>query len=244
MKDQLKKLARQIFIRLRLPITKNIGYDIYTEQFLKKHLHPNSNCVDVGAHKGEILDIFLQLSSKGSHFAFEPIPAMYSGLIEHYGNKLKIYPYALSGKEGRTTFNIVLDDPAYSGLKQRKYKTQNTRIEKIEVEMRKLDDVLKDRQVKIDMIKIDVEGGEFDVLKGAIELITKDHPMLIFEFGQGASEYYGTTPDDIYNLLNGAGYQLWTLPGICKNKTSLNLADFQKVYHESSDYYFVGRFKN
>lgn len=240
MKDKIKKLARKILIGLRIPATKNIEYDIYTGKILKTILQPYSNCVDVGAHKGEILDLFLQLAPKGRHVAFEPIPDLYTDLLKKYGSTVEVYPYALSNKTGSTSFNLVIDDPAYSGLQKRKYKKENAMIEQIVVEVRTLDDVLANRNAKIDLIKIDVEGGEFDVLKGAEKILSEEKPDIIFECGKGASEFYGTKPQEIFQYLNALGYSVFTLHNFLHPKNgALNLVDFCLAFNTGKEYYFI-----
>lgn len=241
MKSWIKKVVRQILIKLEIPVTKNIEYDIFTGKILKKVLQPGSNCVDVGAHKGEILDEFIALAGSGNHFAFEPIPAMYKSLASKYAGKAQVFPFALSDHDGVTEFNLVLDDPAYSGLKQREYKTADTRVEKIEVEVRTLDGVLSDRQCKIDLIKIDVEGGEFGVLKGATQILEKDKPVIIFEFGKGASEYYGTKPEELFGFFQKHNYAIYTLSAFQKNNSSLSAAEFLVSYDNKIDYYYIAK---
>jgi hypothetical protein len=138
-------------------------------------------------------------------------------------------------------FNVVIDDPAYSGLQQREYKQSAPKIDSIEVEVRELDDVMKERDFKVSLIKIDVEGGELDVLKGATAILTSDKPILIFEFGKGASEYYGTMPHHLFELLEIYGYGIWTLGDFWKSNKSLDSASLKSIYEKGSDYYFVAK---
>lgn len=49
-------------------------YDQQTVEVMRLVLENNSNCVDVGCHKGEILDEVIKLAPEGLHFAFEPLP--------------------------------------------------------------------------------------------------------------------------------------------------------------------------
>jgi len=77
---------------------KNRQYDIQTLEVMKRILHIDSNCVDVGCHQGSILREMLHFAPKGTHFAFEPLPEMYQGLLESFGNlaNIHLYDYALS----------------------------------------------------------------------------------------------------------------------------------------------------
>ncbi|WP_159038560.1 FkbM family methyltransferase [Brumimicrobium mesophilum] len=206
---------------------------------MKKHIQKNHNCIDVGCHKGEILNLMLKYSPQGKHFAFEPIPYLYKELKLKFENQAKIYPYALSNKNGKTSFQLVKNAPAYSGIKQRKYAIKNPEIEEIEVEVKTIDDIISLKE-KIDFIKIDVEGGEFEVLKGAQMTLSKNKPITLFECGKGASDYYGTNPSDIYcYITKEVGLKVFTLKSFLKEKNPLSIKEFVNHFDSSSEYYFV-----
>ena len=59
-----------------------------TETIMRRVIQHNSNCIDIGCHKGEILDVMLELAPEGKHTAFEPIPVFYNALIEKYKSKI------------------------------------------------------------------------------------------------------------------------------------------------------------
>ncbi len=234
----IKNIIRGALNLLHIDLTKNLEYDRLTNAIMKKVLKVDSNCVDVGCHKGEILAVMLKESPNGKHFGFEPIPYLYENLKKHFANRATILPYALAEKNGTSSFQLVKNAPAYSGIKMRKYDVESPDIQEISVEIKRLDDVIPD-SVKIDLIKIDVEGAELGVLKGAGNLIKRDKPYIIFEFGLGASDFYGTEPADIYNLLTGAGLKISTLKSFIKNGSSLTLKIFEQMYKNNSEYYFI-----
>ncbi len=234
----IKNIIRIALNLLHIDLTKNLAYDRLTKSIMKQILKPDSNCIDVGCHKGEILDIVLKVSPEGKHFGFEPIPYLYKDLKKKYNGKATILPYALSEKNGYSTFQHVKNAPAYSGIKKRKYNTNHPDIEEINVELKRLDDII-DSSTKIDLIKIDVEGAELLVLKGATELIKRDKPYIIFEFGLGASDYYGTKPNDLYNLFNDAGLRISTLGSFIKNRGALSPVAFSNLYNNNEEYYFI-----
>lgn len=232
----VKDFIRQALVFLHLDLTKNLEYDRLTKKILESTIKQNSNCIDVGCHKGEILDIILKQSPNGKHFGFEPIPSLFNELNSKYKGKATILPYALSEENGTSTFNFVKNAPAYSGIKKRDYKV-DPEIDVINVELKKLDDIIPD-ELKIDLIKIDVEGAEFNVLKGAKETIERCKPTIIFEFGKGASDYYGTDPGELFDYLTSAGLSVFTL----RNFGSTNKLDrthFVKHYEMNDEYYFV-----
>ena len=233
-KDKIRSLLNYV----HLDITQNLKYDRLTKKIIKDNIQSDHNCIDIGCHKGEILEMILDQSPKGTHFAFEPLPDYYEKLKLNFSNSVTIYPFALSDHAGEAVFHYVKNAPAYSGIQKRKYKVQDPEIEKINVQLKNLDEVIP-AEINVDFIKIDVEGGEFDVMKGAQRILSDCKPLLIFEFGKGASDYYGANPSDIFNFLQNLGYSVFTLQNFVKNKSPFNLYDFEKVYKDNKEYYFV-----
>ena len=234
-----KAFIRQILNFFHLDLTKNLEYDRLTKLIMKKVIKSDSNCVDVGCHKGEILEDIIKLAPNGKHFAFEPIPLFFDKLKARYNGNVSVLPYALSDKEGESSFQFVKNAPAYSGLEKRKYSVDKPDIEEIKVELKSLDSVVPESQ-KIDFIKIDVEGGEYDVLKGAKRILKTNKPTIIFEFGKGASEYYGTIPEDLFSFVNEeVGLRVFLLKDFIKEGESLSKDDFISCYQENCEYYFV-----
>lgn len=234
----IKNIVRNTLNLLHLDLTKNLEYDRLTKAIMKKNIKSSSNCIDIGCHKGEILEILLKLSPNGTHFAFEPIPSMFEDLSTNFKGKATIFPFALAEQEGSSIFQFVKNAPAYSGLKKRKYNVSNPEIEEIEVEIKRLDSVIPE-DTRIDFIKIDVEGAEFDVLKGAKKILEKNKPTIVFEFGKGASDFYGTKPSELYVFFNNLNYKIFTLKSFLNNKNHLSSKEFETLYNENKEYYFI-----
>ncbi|MFT6717598.1 MAG: FkbM family methyltransferase [Saprospiraceae bacterium] len=234
MKDTIKAILHFF----KLDLTKNIQYDRLTNLILKQVIKQDSNCIDIGCHKGEILEVMMKHSPNGSHFAFEPIPSFFDNLKQKFDDKCIIYPYALSDEEGEATFNFVKNAPAYSGLNKRKYAIENPEIEEINVTLKKLDDLIP-ADKKISLIKIDVEGAEYKVLQGAKELITRDKPVVIFECGLGASDFYGTDPKEVFEFFESCGLKLSLLKSWINKRSPLTLDQFKAVYKTNEEYYFI-----
>jgi FkbM family methyltransferase len=183
--------------------------------------------------------VIISNAPKGNHFAFEPIPYLFNQLQIKYKEKATIYPYALSDVTGTSTFQHVKNAPAYSGINKRQYALETPDIEQISVELKTLDSIIP-ADVKIDFIKIDVEGGEYGVLKGAKQLLKKYKPVVIFESGLGASDYYGTKPDELYQFIaTEIGLKISTLKSFIKNKASLTQAEFVNHFNNNTEYYFI-----
>lgn len=235
----VKNFFRIVLNFLHLDLTKNLHYDRLTKKIIKKALTLTSNTIDIGCHKGEILCEFIKQAPNGTHFGFEPIPDLFEKLKAEFNQKATIFPYALANKNGKTTFHYVKNAPAYSGIKKRKYNIENPDIEKIEVELKKLDEIIP-TLTKIDFIKIDVEGAELDVLKGAEQLLKKDKPIVIFECGLGASEYYNTQAKDIFEFFNlSINYNIFTLENWLRKNENLSENEFITCFNNNVEYYFI-----
>lgn len=235
MKDLIKRMIKSIPI----DFTKNQAYDSQTKLVLNKVCKKDSNCIDIGCHKGEVLDLIIKYAPEGTHFGFEPIPLMYEALKKKYaGTSCHIYNLALSEIKGTTAFNHVVSNPAYSGIRQRKYDKSNEVIEMIDVKTDRLDNVIP-IQTKIDLIKIDVEGAEYQVLSGGKELIRRHHPVVIFEHGMGASDFYGTTPEMIYDYFESLDYSVSTMKNWLNDGPAFNKVEFSEQFYRKVNYYFI-----
>lgn len=235
----IKDIIRSLLILLHIDATKNLKYDRLTKTIIKMSLQPDSNTIDVGCHKGEILDMFKIYAPKGTHFAFEPIPKMFEDLKKKYPNDV-VFPYALSKEPGELTFNHVLSDPAYSGLQKRKYKTENPEINQFQVAVETLNRIIP-KDTKIDFIKIDVEGGEYDVLLGSQDLLKHSKPSILFEFGLGASDFYKTKPEDLYTLFSSHNYSIYILQDFVNGAKPMSISQFKEVYESNDEYYFFAK---
>ena len=94
--------------------------------------------------------------------------------------------------------------------------------------------------IKVDFIKIDVEGAELGVLKGSKHLLKKHKPIVIFEFGLGASDYYGTKHVDMFNFLTEEiGLHISSLKSFLNNDKPLISKEFEHLFNTNKEYYFI-----
>ena len=230
---------KKVIKTIPIAFTQNQKYDKQTKLIIKKVCNQQSNCIDVGCHKGEVLDIFIKYAPSGYHYGFEPIPDMFKKLqMKYKGSKSKIFDVALCNSIGETAFNYAISNPAYSGLIKRKYDNKDEIDQQIIVETNLLDNLIPPN-VKIDIIKIDVEGGELLVLEGAINIIKKYKPVIIFEHGLGASEFYNSTPEKIFRLLSDCGMKISTMNNWLTNKPYFTLNEFKYQFDNKINYYFI-----
>jgi FkbM family methyltransferase len=237
----VKNIFKSLLKSIPIAFTQNQRYDRDTKKIIRQICKTNSNCIDVGCHKGEVLDIIIETSPNGHHWGFEPIPDLFEKLKQKYPQKnITISPIALSNATGTTKFNYVISNPSYSGLKKRSYDRPSEVDTEIEVSMDLLDNLI-DPKAKIDLIKIDVEGAEMLVLEGASKLITRDKPCIIFEHGLGASEFYDGSPEKTYAFFQSHGMQIYLLQDWLKANDALTLESFKNHYFNRTHYYFLAK---
>jgi len=236
----IKNSAKEILTFLGIDITKNQQYDRQTKKVMQQILNEDSNCIDVGCYKGEILDIMRKYAPKGKHIGFEPIPDFAEALKKKYQHtSCEIREIAISDSQGESGYQFVRNAPAYSGIVQRKYNIKNPIIKQLNVTKDTLDHQIEN-DISIDLIKIDVEGGELAVLQGGRSIIKANRPYIIFEFGLGASEYYDATPEKMYDLLaDDMRLKITLLKYWLKGKKPLSKESFCNQYYKQKNHYFL-----
>jgi len=161
--------------------------------FLATHCSDSNNmtALDIGANIGNHSVYFASLFQ--DVFAFEPNPVTFHLLQFNATLKDNIICRNLglsySDKDGVLIFN---KQNIGGGTLNSKYST-NDDTNNVDVKLVKLDNVSEIKDKNIGLIKIDVEGHEINVLKGAAELIRSKKPVILFEqnsdeIHQGSSE--------------------------------------------------------
>jgi FkbM family methyltransferase len=218
----------------------NRAYDEQTVQVISRVSRRDSCCIDVGCHHGVILDQMLHCASTGSHLGFEPLPDLAAGLREKYRDdpRVTIHETALGDEEGRTTFCHVVTNPGYSGLRRRHYDHDGEQVVEIEVNVARLDDVVPGG-AQIDFVKIDVEGAELGVLRGGRGLLARCRPHIVFEHGVGAADFYGTRPEQVFDLLDECDLSVSLMANWLDGGPRLSREQFVDEFDSGRNYYFL-----
>ncbi|MGH8128171.1 MAG: FkbM family methyltransferase, partial [Gammaproteobacteria bacterium] len=116
---------------------------------------------------------------------------------------------ALADVRGEEDFTLVRNNPGYSGLLPRHYdREEQTRI--IRVTLSRLDDFIEEIPT-VRYIKIDCEGAELRVLRGANLLLKRDRPTVSFECGDASLESYDYDAGDIFDFWSMLGYSVQSI---------------------------------
>ncbi len=149
---------------------------------LARVLEPGSNGIDVGCHYGSILSEFCRLAPRGRHVAFEVVPAKVRFLRRKFPD-LEVFELGLFDHAGTASFFVCRRATALSSLAQQ----SQAGSERIQVTLARLDDVLPaDRPYQL--LKLDVEGAELPVLRGARATLARHRPRVLFECGPGGPQ--------------------------------------------------------
>lgn len=200
-------------ITMKIDISDYIGHYLYFGfkddeiQTLFNLCKEGSNVLDIGTNIGWVAHNLAQLSKTGLVYGFEPDPFNYDRCAENISlNNLKnliVFPIGLGvdqanlGMQVRTPSNL-------GGNRITPLGTSSTRM----VEIKKLDDVEMVQQLsKIHLVKIDVEGYELKVLRGARQTIEKHHPVLFIELDDNNLKDQGDSASALIQFLFDCGYE-------------------------------------
>ncbi len=203
---------------------------------LIEHCKPGQVIMDVGTNIGFVaMNFAKKVGPTGRVFGFEPFPLTYEKLTRNLSlNKLEnisVFPIALGAQNGHGTPLVM--------------KENNLGRNKIipeegggQIQITTIDLFCEEHHIsKLDLIKLDVEGFEFQVLQGAAQTIQKFHPKLFVEISDQNLQEQGTSPQQVLDYIKSFGYTLRD----AKTGVSISENDFSNchfdvigiVHHES-----------
>jgi FkbM family methyltransferase len=186
---------------------------LYLQSILKK----DSTFIDIGTNKGIYLYQAEKIIKTGKIIGFEPNKKMVEFASKLFKTS-KIYPLAISSKTGIATLYIPKKGEGLQDTRA-SLEVMNDNVEKIEIETITLDEWASENDInKIDVVKIDVEGHEFDAIQGCKIVLQKMKPVFIIEIELRHANY---TIHDIFEFIKGYGYSVFYY-----NRKNLQTEDF------------------
>lgn len=188
---------------LNIPLRFNLeGWEDESREAFRMLCQDVSMVLDIGAYTGIYSLIALSTNSEAKVVSFEPNPFQASVLRENieannFANRTTILEFALSDIDGYGKLSVK-ESRESNGSSMASLSAGSRTL--AEVEIHKLDSLFTN--LKFDLLKIDVEGGELAVLKGGQALLTQNRPIIIAESLQ---------PNELLDLikfLHGIGYNL------------------------------------
>lgn len=218
-KDYYKKSKYGFDIILN--VEKDVDRYFYRDYFEKENLEffasvikPGATILDVGANIGIYsLMASVKAGNNGKVYAFEPAEWAINRLkknisINKFSN-IEVIEKGVGEAPGHFNFYVCEDD-AYNSL-------GNSPMEGVKevrkIEVITVDDFVRERELsKVDVLKIDTEGADYLVLKGASSLLQSKNPPIIFcEYNKNIKEGFEFTLKDFDQFLNNMGYKVFEL---------------------------------
>src|SRR5690606_35259118 len=103
---------------------------------------------------------------------------------------------------------------------------------KIQVPIVTLDNLKQDLALRIGLLKLDIEGGEFAAFQGAKDLLMRDQPYLLFEEDDRFCRSFGHCAADVRDFLSQLGYQLFAVESQVNDGYRLTASDKAPVLSE------------
>lgn len=187
-------------------------YEENEREFVYKFLKNGMTFFDVGANQGiYTLLAGKQVGTNGRVFSFEPVPSQLKKLKRNLKIN-RIYntiteSLAVGAENGKANMYVCLDgDEALSSLRK---PTEDVKSKKsvIQVPVITIDEYVKKNKISnIDFVKIDVEGGELNVLKGMVETLKTIRPIFMCEVQDKRTAQWGYSASEICDFLESRDY--------------------------------------
>lgn len=203
-------------IKYSLDISDYIQYCIYygidfePRNNLYNLVKDGTTVIDVGTNMGETLLNLALINKNGMNIGFEPVPFLFEkarrNIELNKPENVRLENLALSNEKSTLVFN--LDNENNSGgifLTSDAENKENPQI----VQAVKFDDYVEQNNLEnISLIKIDVEGFEMNVLKGAVQTIERDKPFLFVEVNNTFLQRQNSSAKMLIEFLSSKGYQI------------------------------------
>lgn len=183
-------------------------FDWEEMQFCWRFLRAGDRALDIGGNIGVYTVLMGHLVGERGHIdVFEPFPRHAARIRENvalngFESRVTINEVALSDDDGETLFVVDRD------VSNRVPTSTDGHASKITVPLRRLDTVI---QVGLPtaFAKLDVEGLEAAVLRGAVGLGASSPMVWVFETNEGLLRKRGSSFEEVARLFHDAGYSLW-----------------------------------
>ena len=215
--------------------------------------------VDIGANVGQTLEAFLSWWPSARCLSLEPLPDAFAelqGVVSKYSGRAEAINCGVGSKPGKLALNASktqLDTSSFHKLNKSAETVQAHQglrsapsfLElgaednyEVEVKVEKLDDILTSSKNKsatwfnengVDILKIDTQGWELEVLRGANEILRQSKVVLtewIFD------DVYGQPPPihELDKILSDAGFRLWDISHIYKDLKTMRTLWVDLIY--------------
>jgi len=225
----MKELTKYIYRAYRIRYKSDVDEINYIRQNLKE----GDIAIDIGAHKGGYL-YWMQkrVKQKGKIYAFEPQTKLFKYLnmivqLRNYQN-VTIENLGLSSKENEVDFFIPKTSKGDSPGARIGALMDEMPFDEFKIQTTTLDNYFYKRQIKPNLIKIDVEGHEKEVLLGGLQLLKSCYPSIVMECENRHLKEGNIF--DVFNILIELGYEGYFF----ENRKLQPLKNFKVEIHQKN----------
>jgi FkbM family methyltransferase len=199
---------------LHQEIIRSGVYESETTQFFNKFIKPGWNVIDIGANIGYYTVLLAKLTGPtGKVYTFEPTRKYFGYLSrnvrENDLNNVILNRIGLSNKKGKV--KLKFDNSSATAFWTGDKKPEYSEV----INLVSLDNYLKYYSMsRLDLIKVDVDGCEPDLLKGAVRTLKKYQPVIVMEVSHSHLLKYGITAWDYFSILKNLGYLIYTIENL------------------------------
>ena len=210
---------------------------------LKNFINKESVVFDIGSNVGAYLFAFEKIAKPANIYGFEPNKNLFLNLKKLF-RKVNLSNIAISdvSKNARLKIPIINNKPyeARGTLNLDFKEIDEDDFTLINIKKESLDDYVTENKIsKIDFIKIDVEGHEFQILKGALATLKKFQPSLLIEIEQRHHQFPISQIDDFLFELGYLKYFFYK-----KENRILPGKEFNTALHQSMDTFKTENYVN
>jgi len=192
-------------------------YEDEIGKLIKISLKEGENALDIGGNIGlQSLRMSACVGANGKVYSFEPLQHIQEKFKKNMAlnkvNNVTLFEVALSDQRDEMIYK--LDKNTWNqGAFSLKDQTTGTDSQKIVIKI--ADELPEIQQLEsLALIKIDVEGFEYNVLRGLKETLKKHHPRIIFEYDSNYWIRTGQNIDSCFDFLTELGYHVYQISDV------------------------------
>ncbi len=230
-----QKIKLQLFKRFGKAYKKRLFRDTYNNAELRllRYILKQKNLffIDVGANKGEFVYVAESVIPKNKIWAFEPLP-YFAQKLKALFNGITVFSIALSDKNSETTLYVPVKNGVPDDSLSSVNKPETGTYTSYEVILKTLDGVTQEKNLnEPTFLKIDVEGHEFSVLKGAESFIKNSVQIMLVEIEE--RHHKGRTLSEMTLQIENMGFVCYYL--LPKNQQLASFTENPAVFQKKED---------
>jgi len=198
-----------------LRVLRKKTYEADLVSLAAKHLNPGRDILDIGANVG-LLTVFFAHAIHSPHrvLAVEPTPLAQQYLRRNIArnsvaDKVVVYEGLVAEKPGSYELNVIPGKEEYSSLGNIVHTSiSGEKFQAIKVNGETVDNLVTRFGLHPGFVKIDTEGAELFVLRGALQTLQRERPALLMEISDRLLASLGCSSQQVFDLLRENGYRM------------------------------------